>query len=156
MTSARWLDVEADLASALQHFGEAVAAFRDGKPKDGADYWNIMAFQHSMYAGYTSFEAGLERVLRMLEEELPVGRDWHRKLLERAALALPGDRPALISDALFDAADELLRFRHVALHSYDRFSPVRAEPAVSAAEVFLSIAAAEFARFRAVLDPPTT
>lgn len=154
MSSARWLDVDADLSSAIQHFREAVAAFRSGRPSDGADYWNVMAFQHAMYAGYTSFEAGLERVLRMLGEDLPVGRDWHRKLLERAAVDVPGDRPAVISPALFDAADELLRFRHVALHSYDRFSPARAEPAVAAAEVFLTAAEADFARFRAEIDPP--
>ncbi len=117
MSNARWLDVEADFASAKQHFGEAVAGFRSGKVSGPEDYWNIMAFQHAMYAGYTSFEAGLERLLRMLGEDLPIGRDWHRKLLERAASELPGDRPAVLGPRLLEAADELLRFRHVALHS---------------------------------------
>lgn len=153
MTSARWDDVDDDIASAKLHFREAVKAFRSGKPSDQADYWNVMAFQHAMYAGYTSFEAALERIFGMIEEDLPTGRDWHRKLLERAAEERVGDRPALIGRTLFEAADELLRFRHVAFHSYDRFKPARAEPAIIAAEQFLAEIDDAVSRVRQALDP---
>ena len=114
-----------------------------------------MAFQHAMYAGYTSFEAGIERVLAMLGEDLPVGRDWHRKLLERAARVRQDERPALIGDGLLHCAEELLRFRHVTMHSYDRFDPRRAEPAVAAAEAFLQIIDDQVAAMKAVVDPAT-
>jgi hypothetical protein len=154
VSTARWLDVDADFASAKQHLREAVTGYRSGKIAGPEDYWNIMAFQHAMYAGYTSFEAGLERLLRMLDEDVPVGRDWHRKLLERAAAELPGDRPAILGPQLAEAADELLRFRHVALHSYDRFTPARAEPAVLAAETFLASVDDDLQRFRSAIDPP--
>jgi hypothetical protein len=153
MTNARWQDVDADIASAKEHLAAAVSAYRSGKPADMADYWNAMAFQHAMYAGYTSFEAGVERVFAMLGEDLPVGRDWHRKLLERAASELRGERPALIDGALLGCAEELLRFRHVTMHSYDRFDPRRAEPAVVAAEAFLAIIDDRLSAMKAAVDP---
>jgi hypothetical protein len=153
VSKERWLDIEADFASARQHLSEAVAAYRGGKIAGPEDYWNTMAFQHAMYAGYTSFEAGLERILQMLGEDLPVGRDWHRKLLERAASELPRDRPAILGPQLAEAAVELLRFRHVAMHSYDRFKPARAEPSVAAAETFLSLVDSDLQRFRSAIDP---
>lgn len=89
----------------------------------------------------------------MLREPLPVGRDWHAKLLDRVAAELPEDRPALISEDLRAAADLLLRFRHVALHSYDRFDPVLAEPSVAAAETFLALIDPEVARIKDLFDP---
>lgn len=106
-----------------------------------------------MQAGYTSFESALRRLLAFLDEGLPQGSDWHAILLRRVAEPLDGLRPAILSKPLADAADELLRFRHVAIHSYDRFSDRKAEIAVDAAETFLSLIHAELAAFRAAIDP---
>jgi hypothetical protein len=152
MMAPRWLDLLRDIDSAKAHFAEAVAAYRSQPLEVLGQYWNRMAFQHAMYSGYTSFEAFLERLLAMLDEPMPVGRDWHAKLLERVGTDLPGSRPALLGADFRNAADDLLRFRHVALHSYDRFDPARAAPAVAAAEVFLSSVDAQVARIKAVLD----
>jgi hypothetical protein len=152
MMAPRWLDLLRDIDSAKAHFQQAVAAYRSQPLEVLGEYWNRMAFQHAMYSGYTSFEAFLERLLAMLDEPMPVGRDWHAKLLERVATEAPGHRPALISPAFRNAADDLLRFRHVALHSYDRFDPARAAPAVAAAEMFLSAVDGEIAGIKALLD----
>lgn len=112
-----------------------------------------MAFQHAMYAGYTSFESFLRRLLTTLDEPLPVGPDWHAKLLSRTARPVEGHRPALIGTALHDAALHLLMFRHVALHSYETFDPELAEPAVRAAERFLALIDQDAQMLRAMLDP---
>jgi hypothetical protein len=42
---------------------------------------------------------------------------------------------------------------HVAIHTYDRFSERKAEIAVEAAETLLARVEAEFASFRATIDP---
>jgi hypothetical protein len=41
----------------------------------------------------------------------------------------------------------------VAIHTYDRFSERKAEIAVEAAETLLALVEAEFASFRATIDP---
>jgi hypothetical protein len=150
---SRWLDIEADLASAHRHFSEAVRAYRANPAQiQPDDYWASMAFQHAMQSGYSSFEAALERALLMCGEQLPVGRDWHAKLLDRAATPIAGDRPSIISPELRGAARQLLAFRHVAMHSYNDFEPIRALPAVEAAELFLSLVKTEFSKFRSIID----
>lgn len=56
-------------------------------------YTEVMAFQHAMQAGYTSFEVGLRRAFAMIGEALPQRPDWHAVLLRRAASALENGRP---------------------------------------------------------------
>lgn len=155
MMAERWRDIDDDLASSKRHFMEAVALFRrsSGRMSLAQSYLEVMAFQHAMQAGYTSFETALRRLLAFLDEALPQGSDWHSMLLQRVGKPLAGLRPAILSPAMADATDELLRFRHVAMHSYDRFSERKAEIAVEAAETFLTLVDAEIAAFRAAIDP---
>ncbi len=155
MMAERWRDVSDDLASSKRHFGEAVALFRRniGKMTLAESYLEVMAFQHAMQAGYTSFESALRRLLALLDEAMPQGPDWHAVLLRRVSEPLEGLRPAILSASLTDPADELLRFRHVAIHSYDRFSERKAAIAVEAAETFLALIDADIAAFRAAIDP---
>lgn len=155
MMAERWRDISDDLASSMRHLTEATALFRRnaGRMSLAESYLEVMAFQHAMQAGYTSFESALRRLLAFLDEGLPQGSDWHAVLLRRVSEPLEGLRPAILSKTVADAADELLRFRHVAIHSYDRFSERKAEIAVEAAEAFLSLVDAEIAAFRAAIDP---
>lgn len=151
----RWRDVFDDVASSKNHLRQAVSLFRDhaGTLTLTTKYIEVMAFQHAMQAGYTSFETALRRLLALLDEALPQGPDWHSVLLRRVSEPLDGDRPAIISNALAEAADELMRFRHVAVHTYDRFSERKAAIAVDAAEAFLALVDGEIAAFRAAVDP---
>lgn len=75
MTDARWLDVEADIASAGVHFRNACALYVSGGfEAEGLDgYRAQMALMHSMQWANTSAEAGLLRILRLLDEEAPQG-----------------------------------------------------------------------------------
>lgn len=56
--------------------------------------------------------------------------------------------------ALADAAFDLMRFRHVAMHSDDRFDMEKAGIAVRHAKTLLALVDGDIARFRAVIDPP--
>lgn len=138
MRDARWIEVDASVASATKHFARAVELYEAGE-FEGDDlpaYRNRMALLHAMESGYSSLEAALERVLAIIDEERPAdSRSYHVDLVKRVRMALPGARPAIVTGSLADAIDEARRFRHVARKSYDDFDPKRAEPALAAAAV---------------------
>jgi hypothetical protein len=67
---------------------------------------------------YTGLERILERVAAELEGGLPAGSGWHRRLLEAAALDLPGVRPPVLSASSAVDLDEFLRFRHLFRNLY--------------------------------------
>lgn len=155
MMAERWRDIADDIAAAARHFQAAIELFRMGgqDPATQAGYRDVMAFQHAMQSGYTSFELALRRLLALLDEALPQGPDWHSALLRRLSKPLEGSRPAVLGAPLARAADELLRFRHVAMHSYDHFDARKAALAVEAAETFLRHVEGDIAAFRATIDP---
>ena len=152
MMAALWSDIASDIASAKRHFGEAVALY--GGPLEArADYVTSMAFQHAMQAGYTSFEAGMKRLLHMLGEPMPYGPDSHAALTRRIASEMTGERPAVIVEPLLGQIEELRRFRHVAMHAYDDFTPAKARLPVEAAQGFVAGIDAAIATFRSRIDP---
>ncbi|WP_029029236.1 hypothetical protein [Salinarimonas rosea] len=155
MSDARWIEIDADVASALIHFGRAVEIFEAGglEGDDLDAYKSRMALLQAMQAGHTSLEAALERILVLLGEEKPVlSATYHADLVRRVSSPIPGARPAVISGALARAVDETRRFRHVARKAYDGFEVPRAEPAVAAARVVRDALAEAIAGFRRALD----
>lgn len=154
MMALLWDDILSDLASAKRHFAEAVHLHR-APPTTTPDYVTNMAFQHAMQAGYTSFEAAMKRLLHLLSEPLPAGPEWHAALVKRLARPVPGSRPALLIEPLLGQVEDLRRFRHVAMHAYDDFSPRKAAIPVEAADAFGAGMDAALAAFRAAVDPPS-
>ena len=67
---------------------------------------------------YGAIESILERCTRAMEGQMPSGPDWHRSLLEGAALSIPGVRGPFLSRELVDGLHELLAFRHFVRHAY--------------------------------------
>ena len=118
MMGALWADIDHDMRLAHRHLGRAVEMVRShqldhGDPEDDTDE---VAFKDRMLGGYTAFESALKRLLLMLYEEAPRGSQTHADLLRRFHAGIPGSRPALLDDKLYRAADELRKFRHVAIH----------------------------------------
>lgn len=155
MRDARWLEVDADIASAVGHFERSAALFRKGGfERPGLEgYQASMALMHALQSGHTSLEGGLLRILEMLSEERPVGEDWHMALIRRVATALPERRPAILSAELADAADETRRFRHRAVHNYDSFRVAEIGQTIRAAELLASRLKSEIQSFRQTIDP---
>jgi len=60
---------------------------------------------------YTAAETVFFRIARFFENSIE-GDRWHAELLERMGMAIPGVRPAVISDKTQAALRELMRFRH--------------------------------------------
>lgn len=89
---------------------------------------------------YTALETIMERIARQIDGDVPAGPEWHRELLRRMFLDVPGVRPAVFPRELLPVLDELRRFRHVVRHLYgaalewERLAPLAARlPEVHAA-----------------------
>lgn len=73
---------------------------------------------HWLEGFYTAVEDLFTRIARTVDQDMPAGEQWHRELLERMALDIPGVRPAVIGSTLAATLDEYRRFRHRARHVY--------------------------------------
>ncbi|MFN3549457.1 MAG: hypothetical protein ACK4U0_18375 [Mesorhizobium sp.] len=137
MTDARWIDIDADFAAAAEHFANGCTLYDvGGFDAPGIDgYRARMALMHAMQSAYTSAEAGMLRLLRLLSEEAPQGEDWHYKLIERLRSGIEGERsrPPVFSDDVAVDLHEARSFRHRVIHGYGDFKAERALPSIEAA-----------------------
>ena len=157
MNDARWLDIEADIVAAKEHFTNACALYNaggfDGAGLDG--YRARMALMHAMQSAHTSAEAGLLRLLRLLGEEPPQGEDWHYRLIERLRRIATGSyqRPAVLPDAVANDLHETRSFRHRVSHGYGDFDVRRAWPSLEAADRLSRSLPEAIEQFRHTIDP---
>ena len=154
MCDARWFEVDQDVAAAAGHLARSVELYDAGgfAGEDLDSYRARMAFMHAMQSGHTSLESALLRILNLLGEEAPSGRDWHADLIQRASRPIPG-RPAILPAAVAQAANETRRFRHVAMRNYGGFDPALARPAVQAARLLADGLPSVIVTFRQSMDP---
>ena len=96
------LDAPPDRIAALASSDPVVAAVAFGIH----NYYSVC--ENLMRRVATAFENALDRSA------------WHRQLLARMTLDIPGVRPALIEPEVRDRLDELRRFRHFFRNAYDR------------------------------------
>ena len=72
----------------------------------------------NLHGYYTALETLLERVARLLDDELPTGPSWHQELLDQMRIQLPGLRPPVIPGECLPELNELRRFRHFFRNAY--------------------------------------
>lgn len=154
MSDAQWFEVDEDVAAATRHFGMSVDLFAAGGfDGDGIGAYRAgMALMHAMQSGHTSMESALVRVLNLLGEEVPIGRDWHADLIKRVSREVAG-RPAILPPDLARAAGETRRFRHVAMKGYGSFDVELSRPSVLAAGFVARNLGPAILLFRAMIDP---
>ena len=68
---------------------------------------------------YGALEDLFQEVARTFENRVEDPSRYHRELLKRMALEIPGIRPALLSPGGHALLNELRGFRHVFRHAYD-------------------------------------
>jgi len=77
---------------------------------------------------YSSLEDFFQEVAKTFENRLEDPSRYHRELLKRMALEIPGVRPRVLSPASHALLNELRGFRHVFRHAYDyELSPDKLE-----------------------------
>lgn len=98
--------------SARRH---AEMRFRAAHSED--DEMATMAVAYLVHNVYTAFEGYFLRVAKHFENSL-YDAAWHKELIDRMKIAIPGIRPALITPELIEPLDELRRFRHLFRNTY--------------------------------------
>ena len=82
------------------------------------DELDLMVLGACLHGLYNAIEAYFLRIAKFFENSIDEAA-WHRDLLDRMRLEVPGIRPALITDDnLAERIDELRRFRHLFRNLY--------------------------------------
>lgn len=86
-----------------------------GAPPSRTD---LLVLGVNLHAYYTALETLLERVARLVDEDVPNAATWHRDLLLQMRIDLPGLRPKVIPPETIPDLDELRKFRHFFRNAY--------------------------------------
>jgi hypothetical protein len=94
--------------------------FRKDYPPSGTprDY-DLVILADIVSDYYTCIETAFVRVAKHFENELDPER-WHKSLLERMTVDVPGVRKRLVSDQTHRMLEELMRFRHFKRYYVER------------------------------------
>lgn len=98
---------------------------------------------------YTATETVLVRIAQQFGNNLRTER-WHSDLLRRMAIAVPGLRPAVLSQDVYQRLDELMRFRHFKRYYFNlEYNWERLYYLIALARTLRPALTADFAAFRA-------
>lgn len=100
--------MDAELASLMPALAPDSGTFRD---------W--AAAGYLLHNLYNALENSFEQISRTFENHVVDASRWHRELLDKMFLDIPGVRPAVLTEALRPLLHDLRGFRHVFRHSYD-------------------------------------
>lgn len=107
-----------DSSAMGERASEIAALMRRWQHEQGLPRSELIVLGVNLHAYYTAFETLLERVARLLDEEVPSGPTWHRDLLLQMKIELPGLRPAVVASQLLPELEELRKFRHFFRNAY--------------------------------------
>jgi hypothetical protein len=100
--------MDAELVSLLPELAPDRGTFRD---------WAAVGYLlHNLY---NALENSFEQISRTFENHVVDVSRWHRELLDKMFLDIPGVRPPVLTQALRPLLHDLLGFRHLFRHSYD-------------------------------------
>jgi hypothetical protein len=115
--------LRSELLKSLEHieqFSTYYEGFRQDFPPDRVNPKNydlvILADIISDY--YTALETAFVRISKFFENNLDQER-WHKNLLEKMTMEVPGIRNAVIRNQTYLLLSEILRFRHFKRYYFD-------------------------------------
>jgi len=86
-------------------------------PAEKVPYYDRGAIGYILQSFYNGCENIFNSIARFFENDLGP-QSWHKDLLKRMNLEIPGIRPQLIDDELFRLFDDFRAFRHKFRHLY--------------------------------------
>ena len=104
----------------LAELAEAIDRLLAPAGDERGEWMRALALAFEVERFYTAVESLLARVLRALDGDVPSGSNWHLELLRAACVEVEGCRPAVVSRAVENDLRELLKFRHLTRHGYER------------------------------------
>lgn len=114
--------LKADIQEELSKLKKVFDEFRPFQVKldcwdDEVSNYDKMVVGYLLHSFYNGCENMFRSVARFFENDLGA-ESWHRDLLRRMKLEVPGYRPRLLSDELHRSLDDFRGFRHRFRHSY--------------------------------------
>lgn len=96
------------------------------RSRRSVDDYYIDGVALNLHGLYTGFERIFTQIAETIDDDLPQGEDWHKLLLAQMKSEIPGLRPAVISNEMWEVLDDLRKFRHVVRNVYTHhLDPVR-------------------------------
>lgn len=86
-------------------------------PQEQVSNYDRGAIGYLLHSFYNMCENMFLLIARFFENDLGP-KDWHRDLLKRMKLEIPGYRPRVIDEELYRKLDDFRSFRHKFRHSY--------------------------------------
>lgn len=83
------------------------------------EFRDAAATAYLLHNLYNALENSFEHISRGFENHIKDASQWHKELLAKMFLDIPGIRPAVFPLACRKLLNELRGFRHVFRHSYD-------------------------------------
>ena len=112
------------------------------------DQDTLIVIAYHLHNLYNAFENIFRNVAMVFENSVEDTTRWHAQLLERMRLDILPLRPAVISDEMYGALDELRRFRHVFRHAYIlKLDPLRLQIVIREANDLKSLYPDQMQRF---------
>jgi hypothetical protein len=114
--------LRADLEDELSKLEKLEKEFGDvaeklNLPQEQVPTYDRGAIGYLLHSFYNMCENMFLLIARFFENDLGP-KDWHRDLLKRMKLEIPGYRPRVIDGELYKRLDDFRSFRHKFRHSY--------------------------------------
>ena len=79
----------------------------------------IINLSYQIHNFYSAIEDIFKEINKIFETDIEQNISYHKDLLLRMKLDMPGFRPAFISTEVYNILSEILRFRHMFRHAYN-------------------------------------
>lgn len=111
----------ASLAAVIAHDLEALTRIEVALEELGpdADFSRCAGVAYALHNLYSGLENSFDQISRSFENHVVDREQWHRELMLKMFLEIPGLRPAVLPSRVRPLLNELRSFRHVFRHSYD-------------------------------------
>lgn len=114
--------LEADIRAELDNLNRLSAEFESiqqllERPEGEIGFFDKAATGYFLHSFYNGCENIFRLIARFFENDLGP-QTWHRNLLKRMKLEIPGYRPRLIDEKTYTMLNEFRAFRHVFRHCY--------------------------------------
>jgi uncharacterized protein YutE (UPF0331/DUF86 family) len=125
-----WAVIQRDL-QAIAKMNAQLENLAGGLEASEPEYRDLAAIAYTLHNLYNALENSFEQISRSCENHVTDPAQWHKELLDKMFLEIPGVRPAVLREDTRRLLNDLRGFRHVFRHSYDfEIDPERLKPLV--------------------------
>ncbi len=89
------------------------------KSLDPLDEHEMIHSAYLLHNLYNAYEDLFQEISVCFENNIERSSGYHKNILMRMKISIPGIRPSILSDESFNLLSELLGFRHVFRHAYN-------------------------------------